>query len=88
VYYRVGLLPDRVWVVPLVAECAGELAAELGVLVGERLVALQCGSGYGFIDQIAVLEEMGRALLCAPYFSSVVLSQDRGRSLQCLEQGR
>jgi hypothetical protein len=47
VYYRVGLLPDRVWVVPLVAECAGELAAEPGVLVGECLVALQCGGEPG-----------------------------------------
>src|SRR4029078_12391159 len=32
------------------------------------------GSGYGFIEQIVVLEEMGRALLCAPYISSVVLA--------------
>ncbi len=32
------------------------------------------GSGFGFIELIVVLEEMGRALLCAPYFSSVVLA--------------
>jgi len=32
------------------------------------------GSGYGFIELVVVLEEMGRRLLCAPYFSSVVLA--------------
>jgi alkylation response protein AidB-like acyl-CoA dehydrogenase len=32
------------------------------------------GSGYGYVELIVVLEEMGRALLCAPYFSSVVLA--------------
>jgi alkylation response protein AidB-like acyl-CoA dehydrogenase len=32
------------------------------------------GSGFGFIELVVVLEEMGRALLCAPYFSSVVLA--------------
>ena len=32
------------------------------------------GSGYGYLELVVVLEEMGRALLCAPYFSSVVLA--------------
>jgi alkylation response protein AidB-like acyl-CoA dehydrogenase len=32
------------------------------------------GSGYSYVELIVVLEEMGRALLCAPYFSSVVLA--------------
>ena len=32
------------------------------------------GQGYSFIELGVVLEEMGRALLCAPYFSSVVLA--------------
>jgi alkylation response protein AidB-like acyl-CoA dehydrogenase len=32
------------------------------------------GSGYGFVELGVVLEEMGRALLCAPYFSTVVLA--------------
>ena len=32
------------------------------------------GSGYTYIELIVVLEEMGRALLCAPYFSTVVLA--------------
>jgi alkylation response protein AidB-like acyl-CoA dehydrogenase len=32
------------------------------------------GSGYSYIELIVVLEEMGRALLCAPYFSTVALA--------------
>ncbi len=32
------------------------------------------GQGFGFVELAIVLEEMGRALLCAPYFSSVVLA--------------
>jgi alkylation response protein AidB-like acyl-CoA dehydrogenase len=32
------------------------------------------GSGYTYVELIVVLEEMGRALLCSPYFSSVALA--------------
>jgi alkylation response protein AidB-like acyl-CoA dehydrogenase len=32
------------------------------------------GSGYSYVELGVVLEEMGRALLCAPYFSTVVLA--------------
>src|SRR5690348_3757771 len=32
------------------------------------------GFGLGFGDQCIVLEEMGRALLCAPYFATAVLA--------------
>jgi alkylation response protein AidB-like acyl-CoA dehydrogenase len=32
------------------------------------------GSGYTFVELVVVLEEMGRALLCAPYFSTVALA--------------
>ena len=32
------------------------------------------GMGFGFVELGIVLEEMGRALLCAPYFSTVVLA--------------
>jgi alkylation response protein AidB-like acyl-CoA dehydrogenase len=31
------------------------------------------GQGYGFVELVVVLEEMGRRLLCAPYVSTVVL---------------
>jgi len=50
-----------------------QMAGQLG-LQGLALPEEYGGSGYGLIEQIAVLEEMGRALLCAPYFSSVVLA--------------
>jgi len=50
-----------------------QMAGQLG-LQGLALPEEYGGSGYGFIEQVAVLEEMGRALLCAPYFSSVVLA--------------
>jgi alkylation response protein AidB-like acyl-CoA dehydrogenase len=32
------------------------------------------GRGYTYVELIVVLEEMGRALLCAPYFSTVALA--------------
>src|SRR3569623_269101 len=32
------------------------------------------GQGFGFVELGIVLEEMGRALTCAPYFSSTVLA--------------
>jgi alkylation response protein AidB-like acyl-CoA dehydrogenase len=32
------------------------------------------GQGFGFVELGIVLEEMGRALLCAPYFASAVLA--------------
>src|SRR6266540_132201 len=41
----------------------------LGLAVPEELG----GSGYGWTEVAIVLEEAGRALLCAPYISSVVL---------------
>jgi alkylation response protein AidB-like acyl-CoA dehydrogenase len=50
-----------------------QMAEQLG-LQGLALPEEHGGSGYGFIEQIVVLEDMGRALLCAPYFSSVVLA--------------
>jgi alkylation response protein AidB-like acyl-CoA dehydrogenase len=50
-----------------------QMAGQLG-LQGLALPEEYGGSGYGFIEQIVVLEEMGRVLLCAPYFSCVVLA--------------
>ncbi|HEY6533793.1 MAG TPA: acyl-CoA dehydrogenase family protein, partial [Acidimicrobiales bacterium] len=32
------------------------------------------GQGFGFVELFVVLEEMGRALLCAPFFSTTVLA--------------
>ncbi|MGH9062710.1 MAG: acyl-CoA dehydrogenase family protein, partial [Acidimicrobiales bacterium] len=31
------------------------------------------GSGFGYVELVVVLEEMGRSLLCAPYFATVAL---------------
>ena len=31
------------------------------------------GAGFGYVELVVVLEEMGRSLLCAPYFSTVAL---------------
>ena len=32
------------------------------------------GAGFGYVELVVVLEEMGRSLLCAPYFSTVALA--------------
>ena len=55
---------DAVW---------GQMSEQLGLqslIVPEEFG----GSGYSYVELIVVLEEMGRALLCAPYFSTVVLA--------------
>lgn len=49
-----------------------QMADQLG-LQGLVIPEEYGGSGFGFVELIVVLEEMGRALLCAPYFSSIVL---------------
>ncbi len=48
------------------------LNAELG-LCAVRVPEAYGGHGFGFTEHCIVLEEMGRALLCAPYFASTVL---------------
>jgi alkylation response protein AidB-like acyl-CoA dehydrogenase len=49
------------------------MARQIG-LQGLALPEKYGGSGAGFVDLQIVLEEMGRALLCAPFLSSVVLA--------------
>jgi alkylation response protein AidB-like acyl-CoA dehydrogenase len=49
------------------------LAGELG-LTGLAIGEEYGGAGYGFVELGVVLEEAGRALLCAPLLSSVVLA--------------
>ncbi|AXI76163.1 acyl-CoA dehydrogenase family protein [Peterkaempfera bronchialis] len=49
------------------------MAGELG-LHGLALPVEYGGAGFGPVELGAVLEETGRALLCAPFFSSVVLA--------------
>ncbi len=48
------------------------LNSQLG-LAGVRIAEAHGGQGFGFSEHCIVLEEMGRALLCAPYFSTTVL---------------
>jgi alkylation response protein AidB-like acyl-CoA dehydrogenase len=48
----------------------GEQMGLQGLIIPEEFG----GSGYGYVELIVVLEEMGRRLLCAPYFSTVVLA--------------
>jgi len=50
-----------------------ELNAQLG-LTGIHIPEVYGGQGFGFVELGIVLEEMGHALLCAPYFSSTVLA--------------
>ena len=47
--------------------------AELG-LTAIRIPERYGGQGFGFGEQCIVLEETGRALLCAPYFATAVLA--------------
>jgi alkylation response protein AidB-like acyl-CoA dehydrogenase len=49
-----------------------KLNQELG-LTAVHIPEAYGGQGFGCVELGIVLEEMGRALLCAPYFSSVVL---------------
>jgi alkylation response protein AidB-like acyl-CoA dehydrogenase len=55
---------DAVW-----AQMAEQMGLQ-GLIVPEEFG----GSGYSYVELIVVLEEMGRRLLCAPYFSTVVLA--------------
>ena len=50
-------------------QMAGQMGLQ-GLIVPEEYG----GSGYSYVELIVVLEEMGRRLLCAPYFSTVVLA--------------
>lgn len=49
-----------------------QMASQLG-LQGLAIPEEYGGSGFSFVEMVVVLEEMGRALLCAPFFSSVIL---------------
>ncbi|MEQ1890332.1 MAG: acyl-CoA dehydrogenase family protein [Alphaproteobacteria bacterium] len=50
-----------------------KLNADLG-LSAVHIPEAYGGQGFGFVELGIVMEEMGRALLCGPYFSSVVLA--------------
>ena len=50
-----------------------QLTGQLG-LTGLSIPEEYGGSGFGYAELVVVLEEMGRALLCAPYFATVALA--------------
>lgn len=50
-----------------------KLNSELG-LTAVRIPEAYGGQGFGFSELCIVLEEMGRSLLCAPFFSTAVLA--------------
>jgi alkylation response protein AidB-like acyl-CoA dehydrogenase len=49
------------------------MGSQLG-LQGLAIPEEHGGSGFTYVELIVVLEEMGRSLLCAPYFSTVALA--------------
>ena len=55
---------DAVW-----SQMAEQMGLQ-GLIVPEE----HGGSGFSYVELIVVLEEMGRGLLCAPYFATVVLA--------------
>ncbi len=50
-----------------------QMGAQLG-LQGLAIPEEHGGSGFTYVELIVVLEEMGRSLLCAPYFATVALA--------------
>ncbi|MFM9083087.1 MAG: acyl-CoA dehydrogenase family protein, partial [Actinomycetota bacterium] len=50
-----------------------QMGEQMG-LQGLHIPEAYGGSGYSYVELGVVLEEMGRALLCAPYFATVVLA--------------
>jgi alkylation response protein AidB-like acyl-CoA dehydrogenase len=55
---------------PAVWQQMGEQLGLQGLAIPEEYG----GSGFTYVELVVVLEEMGRALLCAPYFSTVALA--------------
>ena len=52
-----------------------QMANQLG-LQGMAIPEEHGGAGFGYVELIVVFEEMGAALLCAPYFSTVALASN------------
>jgi alkylation response protein AidB-like acyl-CoA dehydrogenase len=50
-----------------------QMATQLG-LQGIAIPEEYGGSGFTYVELIVVLEEMGRSLLCAPYFATIALA--------------
>ena len=52
-----------------------QLSEELG-LPGVHIPEEYGGQGFTFVELGVALEELGRALLCGPYFASIVLGRN------------
>jgi alkylation response protein AidB-like acyl-CoA dehydrogenase len=50
-----------------------QMAEQMG-LHGLAIPEAYGGAGFGYLELVVVFEEMGRSLLCAPFFSSVALA--------------
>jgi alkylation response protein AidB-like acyl-CoA dehydrogenase len=64
-----------------------QMAQELG-LQSLHIPEEYGGQGFTFIELGIVLEEMGRVLLCAPYFSTVVLAANAIMNAGTADQGK
>ena len=62
-----------------------QMAEELG-LQGIHLPVESGGQGFGFLELGIVMEEMGRNLVCSPYFSTVCLAANAILNAGTLEQ--
>src|SRR3989440_5036445 len=62
-----------------------QMAQELG-LQSLHIPEAHGGQGFTFVELGIVLEEMGRVLLCAPYFSTVVLAADASMNAGTADQ--
>jgi alkylation response protein AidB-like acyl-CoA dehydrogenase len=58
-----------------------KMATQLG-LHGMAIPEEYGGAGFSFVELGVVLEEMGRALLCAPFFASVVLAAELLKAIE------
>ena len=57
------------------AEVWAQLSGQLG-LTGLAIPEEYGGSGFGYVELGLVFEELGRSLLCAPFFSSIALGAE------------
>ena len=60
-----------------------QMAEQMG-LAGLIIPEEYGGAGYSFVELLVVMEEMGRALLCAPYLGTAVLAS--GALMECAEE--
>lgn len=76
---REQMATDRGYDPAVWQQLAGEMGLA-GLIVPEELG----GAGYTFVELLIVMEEMGRALLCAPYLSTAVFATNA--LLECADE--